>query len=329
MRTFTLDEAEAAREKAREVSDRLMAPSTYKENEVGREAWLEPGSSVEMALPGGGKAIRSLLFQVSGVDSARYASLMRGLIVSIYFDGTRTVRVPLSDLVGSGLGAPAVDSYYLEADGKGKALLRFPMPYKDSARISVGNISADPAMLEMSACLSDWEWKGNTLYFHADWRQENGLRTNQGRDYTMGTLKGRGVFKGDMLSLYNHCPRWYGEGDEHIWVDQDTSPSHFGCGTEDYYNTTFAPIHVYFNPFGGAPREDDEASRGYNTFVRTRNLDAIPFSERLRFEFELISWDDGTVDYASTLFWYGDLGSVMVDRSNDQMALYDFPPIIK
>ena len=75
-----------------------------------------------------------------------------------------------------------------------------------------------------------------------DGSKENGLETNRGLDYNMGTLQGRGVFKGDMLSLYNHCPRWYGEGDEHIWIDNEKFPSHFGCGTEDYYNTT---SHLY------------------------------------------------------------------------------------
>lgn len=85
------------------------------------------------------------------------------------------------------------------------------------------------------------------------WRQENGWKPTKGSTTTWPRCPGRGVFKGDVLSLYNWCPRWYGEGDEHIWVDGESFPSHFGCGTEDYYNTTYAPIHVYHFPFGGAP----------------------------------------------------------------------------
>ena len=323
--TFTREEADRLREKAWQVSNRLTHPRTYTDNPVEREEALAGGGSLRMELPGGEKAIRSLELTVSGVDSLRYARLMRGLIVRLSFDGTQTVRVPLSDLVGSGMGAPAVRCYYLEADGKGRTLLRFVMPYRERAELQVDNLTDIPAALKVRACLSDWKWEKNTLYFHADWRQENGLPTNCGIDYNMGTLNGRGVFKGDMLSLYNHGPRWYGEGDEHLWIDKDTFPSHFGCGTEDYYNTTFAPIHVYFNPYGGAPREDDESSHGYNTFVRTRNLDIAPFRESLRFEFELISWDGGDVDYASTLFWYGDLSTRMVNPSDDKAALYELP----
>lgn len=328
IQTFTIEDAVSLQAKTREISNTLMQPKTYTENPITTAERLAVNTTLKMELPSGEKAIRSISFQVSGIDSINYASLMRGLIVNISFDNTQTVRVPLSDLIGAGMGAPAVHSYYLEADGKGYVKLRFVMPYRRQSRIEIENISEYAAHLNIEACISDWKWYANTLYFHAGWKQENGLETNRGLDYNMGTLKGRGVFKGDMLSLYNHSPRWYGEGDEHIWVDNDTFPSHFGCGTEDYYNTTFAPIHVYFNPFGGAPRADDEASKGYNTFVRTRNLDVIPFNEHLKFDFELISWDGGQVDYASTLFWYGDLNTQMSNPSDNKAALYILPPAI-
>ncbi len=329
VQTFSLQDAVALQEKMQKLSGQLMHPETYTANPEIKESELPARSSLQMQLPEGEKAIRSLSIRVSDVDSAAYASLMRSLIVKVSFDGVQTVCVPLSDLTGAGMGAPAVHSYYLEADGKGYSQLRFVMPYRRKACVEIENFSGNSAHIQMEACISAWKWYANTLYFHAGWRQENGLETNQGLDYNMGTLQGRGIFKGDMLSLYNHCPRWYGEGDEHIWIDNEDFPSHFGCGTEDYYNTTFAPIHPYFNPFGGAPREDNEASRGYNTFVRTRNLDIVPFNQRLQFEFELISWDGGRVDYASTIFWYGDLETNMINTSDSKEALYILPPSIR
>ena len=85
-----------------------------------------------------------------------------------------------------------------------------------------------------------------------------------------------------------------------IWVDDDVFPSHFGTGTEDYYNSSWAPVVIFQTPFGGAPRADQASSHGYNTFFRTRNLDGIPFSSLLRFDIELLSWVRGTVDYATT-----------------------------
>lgn len=326
--TFTLDEANRLAAKAEETGNRLLNPVNYNQGEVSYSQKLNSKSNMVLELPVGNKAIRTLKFNINGYNPSDYEQLMRGLIVKIRFDGVQTVEAPLSDFSGAGMGAPRVDSWYLSADGTGEVTLRFVMPYKDKAHIELENITEYNADATIQAYISDWEWHTNTLYFHTAWRQENQLETNKGLDYNMGTLTERGVFKGDVLSLYNHSPRWYGEGDEHIWVDDESFPSHFGCGTEDYYNTTYAPIHVYHTPFGGAPREDDEASRGYNTFLRTRNLDAIPFNKKLSFEFELISWDGGNVDYSSTIYWYGDLHSKMINPSPKEAALYLLPPAI-
>lgn len=325
VRTFTVAQAHELRRKAAEAGRRLENPTAYAGDAVETAGELPAGGRIVFDLPEGECAVRTFEASVCGYDPADYGQLMRGIIVRMAFDGAQTVRVPLSDLCGAGMGAPRVDNYYTQADGKGRVVLRFVMPYRETARIELENITACGARVALRANVSPWKWYDNTLYFHATWRQENGLETNKGLDYDMATLSGRGVFKGDMLSLYNWCPRWYGEGDEHIWVDGEQFPSHFGCGTEDYYNTTYAPIHVYHYPFGGAPREDDEASRGYNTFVRVRGLDAIPFNRSLKFDFELISWDGGKVDYASTVFWYGDLDSRALTASDDKVALYTLP----
>ncbi|MDA3867271.1 MAG: DUF2961 domain-containing protein [Salinivirgaceae bacterium] len=325
VKTFTIDDANALEDKAVEIGNKLQNPENYTSGEFSISKELGPGDSLSLDLPAGEKAVRTLNFNISGYDKASYDQLMRGLIVKITFDSTQTVWAPLSDFSGAGMGAPKVDSYYLSADGAGNVTIRFVMPYKKNAKVELENITKYTATASIKANVSDWTWQTNTLYFHATWRQERSLKTNIGLDYNNATLTGRGVFKGDVLSLYNYIPRWYGEGDEHIWVDNESFPSHFGCGTEDYYNTTYAPIHVYFNPFGGAPREDNESSHGYNTFVRTRNLDVIPFNNKLKFDFELISWDGGLVDYASTVYWYGDIHSIALNPSSNEEALQPLP----
>lgn len=328
VKTFTFHQAKELQAKATEISTNLLHPKTYLKNRVSIQEEILPQQKIKLGLPDGSKAIRTLRFHISDYNENDYEQLMRSLIVKASFDNTETVYAPLSDFSGGGMGAPRVNNWYLSADGNGEVVLRFVMPYKNSAEITLENISEYTATATIEAFISDWQWYDNTLYFHASWRQENNLLTNAGNEYNMGTIQGRGIFKGDVLSLYNHTPRWYGEGDEHIWVDNEDFPSHFGCGTEDYYNTTYAPIHVFHNPFGGAPREDNEASKGYNTFVRTRNLDVIPFNTSLRFDFELLSWDTGTVDYSSTLYWYGDINSKAVNPSPVQDALYKLPPAI-
>ncbi|MCL2347183.1 MAG: DUF2961 domain-containing protein [Planctomycetaceae bacterium] len=317
--TFDLQKAGQLHDLAEATSRKLLQPEDAS-IEFLQEKVLGPKETLTLNLPEGNKAVRTLQFKVDGFDDADYARLMRGLLVNITFDETRTVSIPLGDFSGGGMGAPRVKNWYLSADGRGTVTVRFVMPYRRHARIELENLTECKANASVGVAVSDWTWQPNTLYFHASWRQERGLQSNAEIDYEMATLEGCGVFKADVLSLYNHMPLWYGEGDEHIWVDDDIFPSHFGCGTEDYYNTTYAPIHIFNTPFGGAPRADDEASQGYNTFVRTRLLDAIPFREKLKFEFELVSWESGYVDYSSTVFWYGNLDSkALHPSSTDEM----------
>jgi hypothetical protein len=230
------------------------------------------------------------------------------------------VRVPISDFSGGGMGAPAVSSWFLSSDGNGNIVSRWLMPYKKNGVLMIQNQSASNADISMEIKTGTLNWDERSLYFHASWRQEDSLRLSpcnddinkqDCRDWNFATITGKGIYKGDVLSLYNRSKSWYGEGDEKIWVDDDTFPSHFGTGTEDYYNSSWAPVVLFQTPFGGAPRADSASSQGYNTFFRTRNLDGIPFQKKLKFDFELLSWFEGTADIASTVFWYGDKNSIV------------------
>jgi hypothetical protein len=99
-------------------------------------------------------------------------------------------------------------------------------------------------------------------------------------------------------------PTWYGEGDEKIWVDGESFPSHMGTGTEDYYNYSYAPKPVHHTPFSNLVRQDEKRTKGWNVMGRTRNLDGIPFRQSLQFDIELISWKPTTMIYEATTQWY-------------------------
>lgn len=269
--------------------------------------------SLVLSLPEGNNAVYALTLDIR-VDTARYEQVMRELILKMVFDGKETVLVPLSDFWGAGMGARKSDSWYLDADGKGRIASRWVMPYQKNARLKLVNLSSSAVDATVNVRVDTWKWDERSLYFHTSWRQQNGIHidadpNNQSEciEWNFVTLNGRGVYRGDVLSLFNHTPAWYGEGDEKIWVDDDTFPSHFGTGTEDYYNCSWAPVIPFYTPFGGATRADAETSTGYNTFFRTRNLDQIPFGKSLRFDLEMLSWISGEVDYAATVYWYGDL----------------------
>lgn len=291
---------------------------------------VSPRDSLTILLPSGGNAIKSLTLEASAINSEEYGQTMRKIIVSICFDGVRTVYVPLSDFSGGGMGAPSVQSRYLVSDGKGKVTCYYLMPYASSSTISLINLSDSALRLSIEAKVSRYQRTENTLYFHSSWRDECGIAVNKApercREWTFAKMEGgRGIYVGDVLSLFNHTKAWYGEGDEKIYVDGESFPSHFGTGTEDYYNSSWAPVKVFQTPFGGAPRADLPSSSGYNTFNRFRSLDIIPFNKSFDFEIEMMSWVDGSVDYSATTFWYGDLKTAAGNCTNMHEACRTLP----
>lgn len=333
--TFSAESVARAGKRISEVDDALLHPASRSGLQMDKKRQvLQPGDSLWIDLPQGENAVYEISFQLANADSTAYAQLMRNLIFKADFDGRSTVWVPLSDYSGGGMGAPAVDSWFLSADGQGKVVSRWLMPYKTEGRLLLQNISAHTADVSMEVGTAPLPWGERSLYFRASWRQQTGLPLYERpdddancREWNFATLTGRGIYKGDVLTLYNHSRAWYGEGDEKIWVDEDSFPSHFGTGTEDYYNSSWAPVVIFQTPFGGAPRADQASSQGYNTFFRTRNLDGIPFSSLLRFDIELLSWVSGTVDYATTVYWYGDAVAKAVGTSGTEEAIKELLPI--
>lgn len=294
----------------------LKGPSVPSEAEpVAVRTAIAGGDSLVLPLPKGENAVYEIEFQVNAPDDAEaYARIMRDLVFSATFDGNQTVWVPLGDFSGGGMGAPTVDSWFLKSDGRGHITSRWLMPYRGNCELRLINNSDSEVEAELKAVTAPLAWNSErSLYFHASWRQDRDIYLHQRPEdddkcieWNFADLSGRGVYKGDLLSLFNHAPKWYGEGDEKIWVDDDLFPSHFGTGTEDYYNSSWAPVVPFQTPFGGAPRADYESSHGYNAFFRTRNLDGIPFEKSLKFDIEMIAWEPGTADYSTTVYWYGD-----------------------
>jgi len=277
----------------------------------------------------GGSAVRRLSFNISAADSSKVGRIMDNLIVKMYFDGILCVDVPLSFLGGAGLEGPEVTSRYLNCNGNGQVEIAFPMPFREKAEISIVNYGEEQALVSMEASSSPYRFTDNTLYFKAVFKEARGLSMSnvpeENYDWNFTCIRGgRGIYVADVLSMFNHSRAWYGEGDEKIFVDGESFPSHFGTGTEDYYNSSWAPVVPFHTAFGGAPRADLPSSAGYNTFYRARGLDVIPFEESLRFDLEMISWMRGKIDYFNTVFFYGS-GETVADTATRLPFAFDYP----
>jgi hypothetical protein len=255
-------------------------------------------------LPAGPAAVRRLELHVDCGNAAALERSLRSVILQMNFDGEETVWCPASDFFGSGVGINPLQSWYRTVNADGTMICRWVMPYAKSARITIANLGDHAVTASLRANTGSWTWDERSLHFHSTWHYEANLKTPPPRDWNSVHLNGRGLYVGDTLALFNPVPTWYGEGDEKIWVDDETFPSFLGTGTEDYYDFSFAPQGLMQTPFANQVRVDQPMTQGHNVLTRTRNLDGIPFSKSLDFNFELISWKPTTLIYAMTTYWY-------------------------
>lgn len=311
VRTFSLHEYETLKNLADSVGRLLENPPEITGDKISAKATILPGDSLTLDLPKGKYEVSELALSIISDSSSRESIRIRAK-----FDNQTTIDVPFVHLCGSGIGLPKVEGWWTSCDGAGTTKLRFPMPYRRDGEVCILNESSNPVTASADATINDYKWDSSSLYFHISYHYELGIKEDTGRDtednlieWPYMRINGKGKLAGDLLSLYNHTPAWYGEGDEKIYIDGEAFPSHFGTGTEDYFNCSWAPVVPFNTPWGGAPRADDPTSHGYNAFFRTRILDAIPFKSSLDFDFEMISWVKGESDYYATSFWYGDKGA--------------------
>lgn len=310
--TFTPEELQAAQQTIRRVNALLAnppAPHTSVSTAIDRT--LAPGDEATIHLPAGPSAVRQLELTVAdNLPEAAREQALRSVVLRGEFDGEQdAIWCPTGDFAGSGAGGYPLASWYRTVDERGQAVCRWTMPYRRSGLLALRNLGDLPIHVKLTARTGPWTWDDRSLYFHCNWRQQTQIPARPYRDWNFVTVAGRGVLVGDVMSVYNPIPSWYGEGNEKIWVDGETFPGILGTGTEDYYNASWAPNPVFQTPFANHPRIDEPRSQGQNVYTRSRNLDGVPFDRWLQFDFEIMTWNDSKVGYAATTYWYGAPGA--------------------
>jgi len=328
VKAFTMEEAvrlrDAIRNTAGELGDRL---NCYRGTEGDVEikeldaVLIEPGGGISVDLSPGPAAVEYLRMRISKKDDPPNADgkedflgvmpgdsfgqdLLRTTVVKMTFDGKETVWCPMGDFFGSGAGLNEMYSRYRTVWYCGLMESTWTMPYKSSARITIVNLGEEKIRASLGGNIKQWMWDSRSMHFHATWRQERGIPTRPYRDWNYVTIQGKGVYVGDTLALFNPVKDWWGEGDEHIWVDGESFPSHFGTGSEDYYGYAWGNPTLFQGPFCNQPRADGPGNMGHVTNTRTRSLDAIPFTKSLKMDIEIWHWADCKVNYAATTYWY-------------------------
>lgn len=292
-----------------QVLDRREPPSQNLTSVEAQRKDLSPGASFAQTIKGPG-AVRSLLIRLEADDIAQ---ALRSTVLSISFDGESTVWCPVGDFFGSGVGLNAYRGWWRTVDATGQMTCLWVMPYQRECRIQLENLGAASVRATVGPhSTRPWKWDARSLLFHSNWRQQDPLETRErdGLDWNFIDIEGQGIYVGDSFAIHNGSAKWWGEGDEKIFVDGEKFPSHLGTGTEDYYGYSFGDRGVVFDsPFHAEPRADGNNKPGYTTNTRTRSLDAIPFTKSLEFEMEVWHWAKTTMSLAAATYWYARPGA--------------------
>ena len=339
VKTFPMDEFNAASAQTKNVGETLLNPIVADgSNPLALSKALATKEETSLELSYGTASIRELSVKLGSYQDP---TVTRTVVLKIEFDGHETVWCPVGDFFGTGIGLNPFQGWYRTVTEDGTMSCRWVMPYRESGKISLINLSDQPVAVELQAKTGDWTWDERSMYFNAGWRGQYPVPTRPYSDWNYVTLNGRGVYVGDTLTIMNPVKRWWGEGDEKIFVDGEDFPSIFGTGTEDYYAYSWGGISTdfYEHPFHAQPRSNvynklhrkksnEKDSQGLSTETRTRSLDTMPFGSSLQLDMEVWSWTDCDMGYGVGVYWYGD-ASTTSNRIPDTAEALNVPPLPK
>lgn len=270
------------------------------------ELTLAPGDRVEQEFVGPA-AFSWITLKVS---SRNPEAALRGTLVRMSFDGQKCVEAPLGDLFGSAPGLNTFAGLPMGMSREGDLYSHWLMPFRDSASIEVENFSQETLTLSGQLASKSYQWTDASMHFHAGWRVQFDVPTRPMMDWNYLTVRGRGVFAGVAFAIDNPVKDWWGEGDEKIYVDGETFPSHFGTGTEDYYGYAWCSPALFTHAYHAQSRCDGPGNYGRTSVNRFHILDRIPFTKDFRFDVELWHWNAKCkVNMAVTAYWYARPGA--------------------
>ncbi|MFC4872536.1 glycoside hydrolase family 172 protein [Negadavirga shengliensis] len=264
---------------------------------------------------------------------------LKKIVLRMYWDGEDqpSVEAPIGDFFGLGLGKYYLfESKYLSVGSQRALNSAFPMPFKQSAKITVTNEGEQ----EINAFYYNIDWEKhevlpeNTAYFHAQFRQAvptngwtndwnrnsdphiNGKQNKTGEDnYVILEAEGQGHYIGVMHSLIQNQGDWWGEGDEMIFIDGAEKPQIHGTGAEDYYLGAWCYGGCGINPFGhskpefdyseyGNPRNGGDDRGAQWTVYRFHSESPVVFEKDIKVTIESGHANHRSDNYYTVAYWY-------------------------
>jgi hypothetical protein len=296
----------------------------------GNHDWwvIEPGTRSELARMEGAGCIRHVWMTVW----SREEHWPRRIVLRMWWDDEPepSVEVPLGDFFGMGHGLYkefwSLPLTMSPNEGRGWNCF-FAMPYSGGARVEIESQCAQPFNVYFYV---DYEVHPQAAAdlgrFHAQWRREDPTEGwGEGQplselwkapnldgegNYVILEAEGRGHYVGCNLNIdcfSDQKNRWYGEGDDMIFIDGDSLPTLHGTGTEDYFNTAFGPHDEFCTPYFGITLNQGDPEnwwRRKNSMYRFHIEDPVQFEKSIRVTIEHGHANKLSNDYSSTAYWY-------------------------
>lgn len=301
--SFTMPVYHSARKTVQRVGKMLTESGNVDSGKkITQKQTVAPGAEMSVKLPDGSFEVHSLQLKL---DADTDGQTLRSTVLQFTFDGQQTVWCPVSEFFGGGVYLHPAQNWNQSVTEEGILQSYWIMPYQKTASLVVKNYGETPVNVAVTVTVGKAKWREDSMYFHANWRQEN-FKVTSKSDWNYIEIQGKGVYVGDTLTAFSPAKEWWGEGDEKIYIDGEKTPSHMGTGLEDYYGYAWGMANNFSTPFISVPLRDVHNRgdwRGYTTVSRRRLLDGIPFATSLKVDVEAwLQADD--VSYAAAMFWY-------------------------
>ncbi|OFY01432.1 MAG: hypothetical protein A2X05_13710 [Bacteroidetes bacterium GWE2_41_25] len=287
------------------TGEQLLDENIISDWEEKTESTVLPDDSVVIQITEKNSAVSKLMVRVKANDMNQ---ALKSTVIKVSFDGKTTIWTPLGEFFGTGYTLYEHRTMMNKTDSTGILESYWIMPFRESCDIRLINYGFENVHLDIITGVSNYNWKKKSMYFGASWHEHYRIKSRDENgspfDLNFIDIKGRGVYVGDQVTLFNNTYHWWGEGDEKIFVDGEAFPSSFGTGSEDYYGYSFARREAFSHPFVSQPVGIGNMSWGVAVNMRHRSLDAIPFKRSVSSNIELWHWADIRMNYALTSYYY-------------------------
>ncbi len=307
---------------ARAQNYKSLKQSSFDRTGGNRDSWNIPaGGTHEVFNAEGPGIISHIWFTIA----ARGGDHLKEIVLRGYWDGNAkpSVEVPVGDFFGLNLNSYFhYQSEYL-ACSPGKSLnCYFAMPYRRSARFTVTNEGKQeiPSFYSNIDYMTVPALPEDVLYFHAQYRQaapcvpveSTGPKLNPDgqKNYVYMESRGRGHLMGVTLGVLENANGWWGEGDEMIFIDEESKPVIVGTGSEDYFLGSWdfggrdGAVPFAHQMYGAPLIVNAERTGGRYCCYRWHGDNPVTFEKYVKYTMEHGHANDRGDNFFSVAYWY-------------------------